>query len=375
MTNLIAMMHTTAAYHAAAVQLMAGEANFVASQLGISERVPPQTNEMRICFVQPPPLGVGGTVSSSNYTFNFEKGRFVSFRKKDWLKRLVLQPPSTTPPDSGAALQIATQSLAKLSVDMGQLERIFTRHERYLNAQRLDEQGRNLSGESNKVPLLQFSWGTREPPLDFKNPVRVRLIAATREIIELDLRETNLLRRPSVDLTNTAQLLGALPPPRHFVEELFGGRAAYDVVARAERVDASLLNSFFTQEEAKKPEVRQGPVIVSRKLSQSLAKALLDFETYQWTARKLCSPNYGVKLRFTRGCDTVDVRLCFECDILEITFNGKTRAENFDFNHNELAAIAKKIFPKDAIIQALAKEDEKKARQQMEEQLRSVLSQ
>lgn len=82
MTNLLAILHTTAACQTAVLQLMIGEANFAARQLGLSERVPVVTNELVSFHVSPPPFGVTGTVSSTNYGFSFRHGRLTKMRSE-----------------------------------------------------------------------------------------------------------------------------------------------------------------------------------------------------------------------------------------------------------------------------------------------------
>ena len=125
---------------------------------------------------------------------------------------------------------------------------------------------------------------------------------------------------------------GAKAKPDDF-EELFGGGVAYDTVMSPERVEVFLLTSDFGETHA--GEARAGPVKPDRKSATALSKALLDFDGYHWGVAKLCSPDYGIKARFIRGKAVVQVRFCFDCDILEITFDGKTRTENFDFSHGE----------------------------------------
>ncbi len=97
MTNVIAFLHTTTAYQTAALQLMVGEANFAARQLDLKESlpivVPADTNNWE---VEPPPMGLGGDITTSNYFFEFHEGRLKTIRKNDWIKK-------DFPPGSGFA--------------------------------------------------------------------------------------------------------------------------------------------------------------------------------------------------------------------------------------------------------------------------------
>src|SRR5258706_16301656 len=89
-TNVIQMLHTTAAYQTAVMQLMINEANFATKQLDLKDSLPinisADTNKWEI---DPPPEGVGGFLSSSNYSFGFSKGRLPSIGKQDCQKKIV----------------------------------------------------------------------------------------------------------------------------------------------------------------------------------------------------------------------------------------------------------------------------------------------
>jgi hypothetical protein len=365
-TNFIAFLHTTAAYQAAVVQLMIGEANFAAQQLGLPETVPTATNLLVIAEVQPPARGVGGAVGTTNYTFSFDKGRLRLLRKRDWLKKI--SPPGTNlfdltrqPSllDTNGAHQLATQWLAALDVDVAALEQNQRRHMLQIATPNIASGELLATAQAGQratkilTPLFVISWGERPPPRDFMNAARVKLLGSTKELLELDVQEDAGWKRPRLVVTNKAELLGPLPSPRHFIEELFGGRETTRIVEAPEQVTGFVLNSRFDNEESTLPEIRRGPVSISKIAARQLTKILLDFDTYYWGAMKLCDPDYGAKVRFSRGGKIVEVLFCFECDILEVTANGATRHADFNFNHNALAKIFKRIFPRDGKIQTL----------------------
>src|SRR5579871_984316 len=86
LTNTLQMLHTTAAYQSAVLQLMVNEANFAAKQLGLNETVPPPAAmDVNTWSVDAPPDGIGGSVSSANYSFDFHNGRLQSITKPKWL--------------------------------------------------------------------------------------------------------------------------------------------------------------------------------------------------------------------------------------------------------------------------------------------------
>ena len=383
MTNILAFLHTTAAYQSAVLQLLIGEANFTAKELGLNEPALTTTNQLVEQFVSMPPLGISGDMVTSNYTYSFERGHLRSIRKVDWLKKSLRSPsnllalaeqPSKL--DTNSVLAYATQALGRLGFDLTDLERMPVRV-RQLPVRKVDEHGRNLPGVSNNVatPLFQVSWGARSPTMDVFSPVFVKVLGTTPEVLEFHVRPPMRSRRAALRLTNAEALLGPLPPPRHFVEELFGGTAAYETVASPDKVEAWLLASQFPEENddaVARPDVRTAPKLVPKKLAADYAKALLDFNTYHWTVVKACLPDYGLKLAFTRSGKTVEARVCFECGIVEIVSDGKARTENFDFGHNGLVAATKALFPKDRVVQSLKKEDVQGRRESFEDELKRM---
>ena len=379
MTNLLAILHTTAAYQAAVVQLMVGEANFAARQLGIREDVPSDTNALVEFQVNPPPLGVGGSIVTTNYLFSFDHGRLSSLTKRDWFKRL--SPPASNMLDlarqpslldTNGAYQLATQRLAGISVDASLLEQKWPVHIFQVPARRTGPDGRNLPGKTNLigVPLFQITWGDKKPPMDAFNPVRIKLLGTTREVLEFNLRDPSISRRPPLVLTNADELLGPLPPPRHFVQELIGGKSSYQTVASPDRIEASLLNQF-SDEGTERLSPRSKPFAVPTAQATRLSALLVDFDSYAWTLQKMCSLDYGVKLTFIRKEQRIDVLLCLECDWLSFRADGREKGENFDFVHDDLARIVKELFPRDERIQKL--ETETDSREQAERTFKRLL--
>jgi hypothetical protein len=361
MTNLIAFLHTTAAYQAAVLQLMVGEANFASEQLNLPERLPSATNLLAVADVWPAPMGVGGGVGSSNYVFQFEKGRLIKVLKTDWMQKLdpsatnlfeLSKRPSLI--DTDAAFQLATQWLSRLWVDLPAVEAKYPHHVTQMTTRIPGDRSsvipRNRRGidtaspaiQKVMTPLFTISWGDHAPPMDLSNPVRVKILGSTKELIELDIKERSVSLRPRLVLTNKAELLGPLPLPRYFVEQLLGSRIAYDTVASPARAEAFLLR-----------ESNAPGKTISKGNARALANILLDFDSYYWMAQKLCAPEYGLKIRFIRDASIVDVSFCFDCDILAVTSNGATPYENFDFRHNDLVRIARKLFPRAPSIQKL----------------------
>lgn len=141
---------------------------------------------------------------------------------------------------------------------------------------------------------------------------------------------------------------------------LFGGTDTVDLVRTADKVEAFRINgqrrsSFDSigQDILYGCKVLSEPIPVDRETHAELAAVLADSDTYFWIGGKKCKPQPGVALRFTKGQETLDILLCFECDILEINDGDGPVFEDFDYGRARLVAVVKQLFPNDADIQNL----------------------
>jgi len=135
--------------------------------------------------------------------------------------------------------------------------------------------------------------------------------------------------------------------------KLYGGPEGIAVVQKAERVEAYLLDHDFRR--GQEPTVKEGPVAISEPIASQLVSALSSHDSYGWSYAKGCIPVWGVRLSFYRGADRVDILLCFQCDLLQVSLNGNRTAGNEDFDpiQPQLAHAVKAIFPNDPNIQAV----------------------
>jgi hypothetical protein len=98
-----------------------------------------------------------------------------------------------------------------------------------------------------------------------------------------------------------------------------------------------------------------GPQTIDADNRSRLAEALGSDATYRFDIAKGCFPSYGVRLRFERGSDFVDVLLCLECEILATYLNGENVGHgDFDHGARELVSITLALFPGDPAIRELA---------------------
>jgi hypothetical protein len=381
-TNILQLLHTTAAYQGAAAQLMVNEANFAAKQLDLKETIPAiVATDSRRWEVDPPPNGIGGAIQSENYLFWFNEGKLRSITKLKWFEKVsppihdvvaLADRPSLL--DTNSAYALAKQQLAALSVDVAALERKHPPNIFQLRAKKRGPDGEPLPGPATilAVPLFMIGWGEDQAnpilrerlrqlnrplpsrPPSALSPVFVELLGTTRELLELKINDASLITRPALQLTNASELLGEIPPPKHFVEQHLGGPAVYRAIETPDKVEAWLLNQHNNHMENAD---RAGPVQLKPAVARQFSETLLKFDSYFWSAAegvsKGCIPDYGARLRFTRGSDIVDVHLCYECNILQITHAGGQNHADFDPAHAALVKALQAVFPTDPVVKSL----------------------
>ncbi len=379
MTNVIAYLHTTFAYQSAALQLMVGQANFDAQQLHLKEplpiTVPTNTNDWNVAM---PPNGVGGWLATPNYIYRFQAGKLMSIQIKNEARSAAETQPSLI--DTNGAYQLAEQWLTAISVDVPALESKYphsvlsaTTSSEAPNRERTRSIGparsvgpiRNHDGATNNIPhaapnhvrlpLFRVAWGgvRDHKRSSAQTPVQatMEILGSTKQCLNLHIFDPELLKAPPLQVTNAAALLGPPPPPQHFVEELMGGKAAYDAVARPEKVLVWLVGS-----QPDEPEVvtnRSAAMLLEAASAAVFSRALTDFNSYSWLGEKACMPDYGVRLQFIKGAETVDFAWCDECDHLQVTHNGRSAEKDCEPARLALVRAIQSIFPRDEIIKNL----------------------
>lgn len=96
----------------------------------------------------------------------------------------------------------------------------------------------------------------------------------------------------------------------------------------------------------------QGPAL-SREQLREITSIVIDPRTYDFRLAKLCTFEPGVIFRLHRGAEEMMLLLCFKCDELMISIDGKSKTEDFDFARPRLVTVVKQLFPNDPEIQAL----------------------
>ena len=359
-TNVIAYLHTTLAYQSAALHLMVGQANFEAQQLHLGEPLPmvapASTNDWIVAM---PPDGVTGRFSTPNYIYQFQAGKLVSIIKRPQRRGAEANSAETQPSliDTNGAYQIATQGLAGIGVDVPALESKYPHT--ILQAGSRSSSGRVRHSATNSTTarpaLFRVTWGTASSvpgaPSASSHQVTMEILGSTKQCTGLRILNPDLLNGPPLQVTNAATLLGAPPSPQHFVAEFLGGNAAYNCVAQPDKVTAWLI-SLQTDEPNSKTN-RTPAVSVIALAANQLSRTLTDFNSYSWLEENNCSPDYGVGLRFTKGAETVEFHLCFECDALQMMHNGQSAEKDCPAARAALVQAVQSVFPADTVIKNL----------------------
>lgn len=122
-----ALVFTTSEYEKEALDAMLNEANQVAKVLLLPEVLPITKTDVKSRFVAPPNLaqllGTVGSISTSNYTYYFSiAGKFSFLEISDLERRRVRTRKESLFPltalDTNSAIVIATQTLAKVGIDV-----------------------------------------------------------------------------------------------------------------------------------------------------------------------------------------------------------------------------------------------------------------
>jgi hypothetical protein len=140
------------------------------------------------------------------------------------------------------------------------------------------------------------------------------------------------------------------------IEKLFGGKDAVATVAHPDKVAVYRLDpnlertGNLTLEEFR---ITSDPIEPSHEVASRLAALLASPESY-WDAPSACMPMYGVRVRFERAADRVDLLLCLECDESLIFSNGRFIGYGFFVPaHDPLVRVVQELFPDDKEIQGL----------------------
>ncbi|HEX9047299.1 MAG TPA: hypothetical protein VF988_09755, partial [Verrucomicrobiae bacterium] len=190
---------------------------------------------------------------------------------------------------------------------------------------------------------FRVTWGGGHGSAGASKPVQVSMdiLGATKQCVGLQIKNADWLKAAPLQVTNAAALLGPPPSPQQFVENLLGGHAAYETGAKPDAVQACLLKAKADDDDT---VVESAPLTVNAATAAVLSRLLTDFNTYNWLEDKGSIPNYLVKLRFTKGADSVDVLYAANASHVQVTHDGTTTEKDCDPAGAALAQAVNAIF-------------------------------
>jgi len=201
--RLQALTLTPPAYRNEALTLLIGEANRVAHELSLQEKLPIIEPNVISAYISPVPMAEGlkgiGNITTSNYTYYVSIGNKFSGLVLNGLQEsyLKLQAEYLLPiaqMDTNAAFQLAKQKLAAVSIDVDALNRDC----------QLSIRAWTPEGPTGKhfVPVYWVSWGSNGSPV-----ASIELFEPTKAIRQLHINISNYILRKPLQISNAAFLL------------------------------------------------------------------------------------------------------------------------------------------------------------------------
>jgi len=141
------------------------------------------------------------------------------------------------------------------------------------------------------------------------------------------------------------------------ITQVFANTTNRQIVRSAERVQTCRLKPIdvSNQTASSLGVYEEGPFVqVTAERADRFRAVLENPRSYYFNVAKSCLPVYGVRVRFESKGETIDVDLCFECNLLSVNRDvAPVGGGNFDPARPELVAICKELFADDPEIQKL----------------------
>ncbi len=212
------MMFTTHAYEQEAFRLLLQEANTVASQLHLPEKLPIQESNVTGAYVAP--FGIAyvdkgiGCINTANYGYCVSMAsRFCYLTKKNLEETLSAYQKNYMWPKSRmnnhAAYQMATQWLEAVHMDVAAIN-----HDLHLLVRPDDVY--IVAPRGKFVPVYDVSWCKPWKPTPgiieedhgkWEPVVCVQLFAPTKTLLQMHVEDPKYILRPPIVFTNLAELL------------------------------------------------------------------------------------------------------------------------------------------------------------------------
>jgi hypothetical protein len=238
--------HASMAYKAVAVERMLAEASYFSERLALPTPHPLRVSDLKCVHVTPlwgsmigaadlPALALGariarirtarfaatGVLESTSFFFGFERGQlcYLCRRSQEGMEyQPSLDKLAVTPSRVGdaGAYQLATQSLAAVSVDVAAMEK-------KLKPRVWRQPYRYPEGTTNEVllPFFYVQWGQGDSPA-----LKVTIDGTTKEVLGISMQDTSFSRRPPLVIPNARKLNDTPDPP---VKHLQHGSVTPDI--------------------------------------------------------------------------------------------------------------------------------------------------
>jgi hypothetical protein len=205
------MRYTTLAYQKEALNLIVAEANQVAQELNLPEKLPIVQTNLLEAYISPPHLAQGskalGNITTSNYTYYVSVGNKFSFLVRTRLEEDENQARSKyqwpiSQIDTNAAYQLATQFLKAASMDVDALNTNCDLHVKTSLPEGVNSK--------NFVPLYWITWSEKNKG---RGGASVELCLPTKTILQMRVNKSEYILRQPLQITNLDYLLSQTNSP------------------------------------------------------------------------------------------------------------------------------------------------------------------
>ena len=359
-TNLLTLLQGSPAYQAAALSLMLSQVNTYVERLDLPILRPVEPSHLIERYVTPPKFGMGGALRTTNYTFTFSMGHLHTVSRgdilhgQDYREELQALSKHSSLVDSNGAYQLATQWLTAVCVDVPALERACAPRvvqRCYSSNPYPPDMTLPANTLYNWLPIFDIEWRPCGAVNQHTGSVTVAVLGHTKELLNLDigtvafsseaaLAITNLGETYAASVQKVATNAGTYPYPwrrpryappldlptaqqRPWLEAFFSRHGSLEPLKDPDKVEAYLFNEYDSLKVMQPSEslVALGPVPVKTEIARNLADLVLDFGIYAWELEGF-APEYRVRIRFSKGTNTVEVLVNNEQDCLQVRVNG-----------------------------------------------------
>jgi hypothetical protein len=208
-----ALVYTTPAYRKEALRLVIAEANRVAQELNLPEKLPIEETNLVAAYIPPPKmaqrLGGVGNVTTSNYVYYVSVAGKFSFLDHTHMEqeRLKMRHQSLLPisrMDTNSAYQMATQWLNAVEMNVPALVSNCDVH-----VEVVLPEGEN---SNHFVPLYTIYWTSRQPAAHGA-VATVEYYQPTKTLLKLRVSKPEYILRPPLQITNLDFLLSQTNSP------------------------------------------------------------------------------------------------------------------------------------------------------------------